>query len=361
MLNTLKDYILKNDVNRIDEGGAGGHMKHPIDLPSVVDGNSLLRFFNNLTIALEREDERPVVKIDGINVSVRLNDSNEFVMDRMSMKELDVVGIRKSDLTNRFGVGHGMIKAGGVVLDIFNKSLNSIKPDLEKLGVFGDPTKMFNIEYVEGTTNIIESSKKFLAIHGILQIEQVTPRRRATHEISYNKSALDSMVKKLNNVASKYGFEVCTQIPATIDHKPDYDSIMRKKISINGIGEKTLKEWCDEYTGSFDKSGMVKTVSGKKVGYLSKHVLTYIMNGGNIHDEFICDDTTLSNIVKGFILYYTCYVLGAELLRCINSDIGRGDKQEGIVIRNQSLTGVNEPCKITGEFIIRGMGSGFKR
>ena len=53
--------------------------------------------------------------------------------------------------------------------------------------------------------------------------------------------------------------------------------------------------------------------------------------------------------------------LGAELLKCINSDLGRGDTQEGIVIRNKNLTGIDGPVKITGEFIIKGMESIFRK
>ena len=70
------------------------------------------------------------VKIDGVNASIRLitvDNKKVFVMDRGSNKPLDVKGITKSELEDRFGPGHGMIKIGGTVLDIFNKSMSKIK------------------------------------------------------------------------------------------------------------------------------------------------------------------------------------------------------------------------------------------
>ena len=62
--------------------------------------------------------------------------------------KLDVKGITKDDLLSRFGDGHGMVKIGGEVLDMFNKALPSIKGDLEKLGAYDDPNILFNMELV---------------------------------------------------------------------------------------------------------------------------------------------------------------------------------------------------------------------
>ena len=71
------------------EGGAAGHMAHPFDLPTIKAPIDIVKFFDNLTTALKK-DEKAFMKIDGVNASVRLGDKGEFVLDRMSMKPLDV-------------------------------------------------------------------------------------------------------------------------------------------------------------------------------------------------------------------------------------------------------------------------------
>lgn len=274
------------------------------------------------------------------------------------MKDFDVKGMKKEDMIARFGAGHGFLRIGPVVLDIFNEAIPQIKPELEKLGLWNDPTKMFNIEFVEGTTNVIETDKKFLAIHGLLQIEQITPRKRGTHEISCNKAVLDKLVEKLNPIADKFGFAVYTQFPAMLDTEPNFKKVLSSKIVINGEKD-SLENWINKYNSGFDKSKEIKSKTKGKIAVLSKYVMQYVLNHDVFDDEFSIEDR--DDIIKGFLLYYCTMVLGAELLRCINSDLGRGDTQEGIVIRNANLTGVDAPCKITGNFILNGMASNFRR
>lgn len=343
--------------NYIFEGGAAGHMKGPQDLPIVNTGSDLVNFFEDLVKALHK-DEKTFIKIDGINSSIRLNEDNEFVLDRMSMKDFDVKGMKKEDMIARFGAGHGFLRIGPVVLDIFNEAIPQIKPELEKLGLWNDPTKMFNIEFVEGTTNVIETDKKFLAIHGLLQIEQITPRKRGTHEISCNKAVLDKLVEKLNPIADKFGFAVYTQFPAILDTEPNFKKVLSQKINIDGEKD-SLENWIKKYNSGFDKSKEIKSKTKGKIAVLSKYVMQYVLNHDVFDDEFSIEDR--DDVIKGFLLYYCTMVLGAELLRCINSDLGRGDTQEGIVIRNVNLTGVDAPCKITGNFILNGMASNFRR
>ena len=135
-------------------------------------------------------------------------------MDRGSKKPLDIKGITKDDLLDRFGDGHGMVKIGGEVLDMFNKALPSIKGDLEKLGAYDDPNILFNMEYVSGKTNVQDYGSNFIAIHGLNRIEskEVQGKRkmltkRISSEISYDKSALQSLVDNLAPIAKKKGYE----------------------------------------------------------------------------------------------------------------------------------------------------------
>ena len=194
---TLNEILLK-------EGGAAGHMAHPFNLPDVNSGSDLKDIFNKSAESLQNNPGS--VKIDGVNSSIRLIDldgEKQFVMDRGSKKELDVKGITKDDLLDRFGDGHGMVKIGGEVLDMFNKALPSIKSDLEKLGAYNDPNILFNMEYVSGKTNVQDYGSNFIAIHGLNKIEtkEVQGKRkiltkRVSSEISYDKSALQSLLDK---------------------------------------------------------------------------------------------------------------------------------------------------------------------
>ena len=59
-----------------------------------------------------------------------------------------------------------------------------------------NPNILLNIEYVEGQSNVQKYENNFLVIHNLLEIQQVTPTKRQTKEISYDKNALNSLVKK---------------------------------------------------------------------------------------------------------------------------------------------------------------------
>ena len=111
-------------------------------------------------------------------------------------KPLDVKGITKDDLLARFGDGHGMVKVGGEVLDIFNEALPAIQNDLKKLGAFDNPNILFNMEYVDGKTNVQDYGAKFIAIHGLNEIEgeRKKPGSRESKEIPYDKTAFQSLV-----------------------------------------------------------------------------------------------------------------------------------------------------------------------
>lgn len=363
----LTDYITEHISARINqnntlllEGGAAGHMKHPFDLPGIDTGKALIKFFEDVTAALKK-DEKTFIKIDGLNASVRLNDNNEFVLDRGSMKPLDIKGVTKDDLVDRFGAGHGFIIAGGTVLDIFNEALPGIQTELRQLGMLSNHNRMLNMEYVEGKTNVIDTDKKFIAVHGLIEMEQVTPKRRASKEISYNKIALNSLVKKVNEVAQKYDFQVYSQFLAILDSTPNYSKVLQEKLSINIGGSMethSLQEWLMTMK-PISRDAVVMSTTKGKVDAISKYVMLQVWSDVDIYKEFREEEK--DTVIAGFLMYYATMRLGAELLKCINSDLGRGDTQEGIVIRNKNLTGIDGPVKITGEFIIKGMESTFRK
>ena len=368
----------KEIINEIllTEGGAAGHMAHPFNLPNVNNGKQLLDVFEKSADSL---DKKPgAIKIDGVNSSIRLVDldgKKQFVMDRGSKKPLDLKGITKDDLLDRFGKGHGMVKIGGEVLDMFNEALPAIQNDLKKLGAFDDPNILFNMEYVSGKTNVQDYGANFIAIHGLNKIEskEVQGKRgpltkRVSSEVSYSKNDLQSLLDNLKPTAKKRGYEVYGSVPTEMKSKPNFSSALSKNYTVNS-GEssdtKSLGQWLNvldnipEEDFIFMNVGYKpdsSTVNKKKVGAVSKQVYLAILNGENI-DGLFDDAEDRKKAVQGFTTYLATEKLGDEVLKVLDSPMGSADKHEGVVIRDESIAKV--PFKITGKFILGGMVSDF--
>jgi hypothetical protein len=343
------------------EGGAAGHMAHPFDIPSVKTGKDLESVFVKTADFLTKN---PVpVKIDGINASIRLGDikgKRQFVIDRGSNKPLDVQGVSKNDLTNRFGEGHGMIKIGGKVLDIFNKALPSITPELKALGMIDNPNIMLNIEYVEGQSNVQKYDNNFLAIHNLLELVRVSPTKRATQEVSYDKKALQGLIQKVGQVAKKEGFQVMGEIPAKMESKPNFSSALSKSYTVipsEGKKEtKSLQQWLAKAKNT--KGEKLKLKDGKTVDALSKQVFIWIKDGKPV-SELIQDPKDTQKAIDSYVIYMATMTLGDVILESLSSPIGEVKDQEGIVVRDKEV--YSQPYKITGSFILRGMQSSFQK
>ena len=354
-------YGVKMFEHIISEGGAGGHMAHPFDIPTVTSGDELISVFNKSVDYLSKTAAS--VKIDGVNASIRLVDidgQKTFVMDRGSNKPLDVKGITKADLEARFGEGHGMIIVGGKVLDIFNDAIPSIKSDLQKLGLWDNPNIMFNIEYVAGSTNVLNYGKNFLAIHGLLEIKQVTPTKRATSEKTYNKAVMKQLIINLTPTASKSGYEVLGSVPTKLEGNPDLNSALSKTYTINLTPDKkvtkSLKTLLSKATNP--KDARIKTKEGKDIGALSKEVLIKIADGVPL-SEWVANTKDYQLAIDGFTIYMATMKLGDAVLEKLTSPLGPVTEHEGIVIRDKSI--YNKPFKITGKFILGGLATSFRK
>jgi len=368
----------KEIINEVllTEGGAAGHMAHPFNLPNVNNGKQLLDIFEKSADSL---DKKPgAIKIDGVNSSIRLIDvdgKKQFVMDRGSKKPLDLKGITKDDLLDRFGKGHGMVKIGGEVLDMFNEALPAIQNDLKKLGAFDDPNILFNMEYVSGKTNVQDYGANFIAIHGLNKIEskEVQGKRgpltkRVSSEVSYSKDDLQSLLDNLKPIAKKRGYEVYGSVPTEMKKKPNFSSALSKNYTVNS-GEtsetKSLGQWLNALDNIPEEDFIFmnvgykpdsSTVNKKKVGAVSKQVYLAILNGENI-DGLFDDAEDRKKAIQGFVTYLATEKLGDEVLKVLDSPMGSADKHEGVVIRDESIAKV--PFKITGKFILGGMASDF--
>jgi hypothetical protein len=344
----------------IKEGGAGGHMAHPFNIDSVKTGKDLVTVFQQSVNYLKKGPAS--VKIDGVNASIRLitlDGKKVFVMDRGSNKPLDVKGITKAELTDRFGAGHGMIVVGGKVLDIFNDSIPACTPALKKLGLWDNPNILFNIEYVAGSTNVLSYNKNFLAVHGLLEIEQVTPTKRATKEKSANKAAMQDLLNNLAPVANKNGYEVLGSIPTTLKGNPDLAGELNKKYTVSRTAAeketKTLSQWLAK---AKVPDVTIKTVDGKTISALSKEVLIKIADGIPL-SEFVANPKDFQAAIDGYIIYLATMKLGDAILEKLDSPLGPVSDHEGIVIRDKSI--YSKPFKITGKFILGGLASSFRK
>ena len=352
-MKTFKQYIL-------NEGGAAGHMAHPFDVPSIKNGRDLVNFFNRAVKSIETNP--PSVKIDGVNASFRLIDTEsgkEFALDRGSMKPLDLEGITLDKLIDRFGAGHGMVNAGNKLLTIMNEAIPDIEPELKKLGMYDNSNRFFNTEFVEGQTNVMQYDNDFLAIHGINEFFQATPRRRASKEVDYNPKVLESLIQKLNKYAKQYNFIVYGSVPANLTKKPNFEHVLSKNFNvINGTEKisKPLKEFLLDANNPFGDK--IQLEDGKSIGALSKFVYLQVLNGVPI-DTFVKNEEDYQKAIDGAVIYHATRLLGDELLTTLSSPMGDVKYHEGIVIRDPKIH--NSPVKVTGEFIVSGMDSKFRQ
>ena len=341
---------LNNILNEvIQEGGAGGHMAHPFDF--VNTGAKLVDVFAKSVKSLKQGGGS--VKIDGVNASIRMV-NGQFVMDRGSAKPLDIKGMRPEDLPSRFEPGHGFIGIGTKVINIFDEAIPSTTSELKKLGLLDNPNILFNIEYVEGTTNVVGYGNigNFLAIHGLKEIKPKTfgkdgsVKSRVATEIPYDKTAMQSYINKLNKVAMKYGFKVLGSIDTTFKSEPKLANVLSQSITLYPTSTpvtKTLKDWL--------KGVKIQTP------LITREQFIKASNSKDISTEFAGQD--VNKILNDTIVYLATIKLGDEILNNATSEIGDLEKHEGIVVRDSSI--YSNPFKITGSFIIKGLGSKFKK
>lgn len=358
----FEEYVNFIKAQLILEGGAGGHMLYPFELGNVTSGSDLIDIFNKSIESLRNSPA--AVKLDGINVSIRLIDldgQKTFVIDRGSNKVLDAEGVTVDKLKDRFGEGHGMIEIGTKVLNIFNNAIGQTKPLLKKLGLWDDPNKLFNIEYIENGINVTEYSSNYIAIHNIRQIERKN-NRTATFEVSYDEKSLLEYVNKLNEVSTKYGFNIVGSVPAILKGNPNISKVLGQSIKIKA-GEKTIEGTLSQLLSNLqipDNSvSNIKTTDGKRISPLNKSLVNDVIFNEVPLDEVVVNESDFDTCIAGIIVNTFVILAGDEILRNMSSSIGDMSKQEGVIIRDPNVSQI--PFKIVGSFILRSLKSRFKK
>jgi len=362
-------------------GGAAGHMAHPFDLPWVNAGTDLLDFFDRAKTYVEKKGAG-AVKIDGVNVSFKVvgqDDVKQFAVDRGSLKPIDIEGITMRRVDDRFPEGHGMRPAIKALLGILNSAIDEIKPELEELGMWDDPSRFLNTEYVAGTTNVTQYDENFLAIHGLNQfyhkigksgaskgrerpgMERPEGVKAASVEIPYEASIMDTLVEKLQPFAEQYGFKVYSSVPTERleDIDIDFTNALAEPFTVRISDDreitKSLGEWLQEASNPRYKT--IKLKDGKRTHPLHKQLYMNILNQSAPIVDLI-EDADAEAAIYGAVFMHATRVLGNEILKGLTSPMGDVMGHEGVVLRHDKLFGPN-PVKVTGEFIVGNMGGGF--
>ena len=298
----------------LNEGGSGGHMFHPFNLPSINTGKDLIEFFYKAADFVSRNPEEVIpsdstsLKVDGANTAFKLVKGPtglEFAFDRGTMIPIDIEGITIDKLGDpdagtankhkegRWPAGHGMISMGRIQLGALNRALPKIKNELIALGMLDkkgnpDPTKFINAEFCWKETNAVKYREDFIALHGLNQYYEkdykgvhrpgairplerdektgkMKPVKTAGTEVPYDEMAMESLRQKLlpffrDAVGPKNpeGFNVYTVIPVSL--KPDGDlaskveAKLEEQLTIQ-LRPLELHEWnLDDATGAVTMS-----------------------------------------------------------------------------------------------------------
>ena len=357
----------------LEEGGAGGHMDHPFDLPNVKTGDDLIVLFNSTVDFLKVAPA--VLKIDGINLSVRLITTGiktEFAIDRGTNKPIDKAGVtidklperffRKDSDTNTQAPNTDLIAKCKRTLTIFNNAIPTIMPLLKQLNLVGTE-RYINLEYVEKRGNVIIYDSDFLVLHNIKEFgygltDKTKKLTRIKKDADYNKQALAKLAEALKPFAAEYDFSVYNEIAATLKSTPDFNKVLNEPLAISSSKTDTvtkpLGEWLKNLKNPIET--MVTFLDGVKRDAISKEAIYVPVIKGVPLNEFI-SPKSIEDAKAGAIFYHATRMLGNELLLNIDTMFGSAAKQEGIVINNASVA--PKVFKITGEFIINGLQSRF--
>jgi len=376
--------------------GTPGHMQHPFDVPSVTTGKGLIDYFERIVDHISVKDPETgkainlgSVKFDGTNVSFKLvedettSTGKDFRMDRGSSHPSSVKGMTTKDAYEfwKKKPGHGMPPAIEILLNIFNEALPKIIPELKTLGMWDDPTKFFNTEYMpKGKINVIEYPENILAIHSINQFyekkaqshrirkgigmdraglerpldpETEKPTKAGSTEIGYDRAALESIIEKVKPIAEKYEFSLVGDVPTELIADIDFSETLSKPFSIQFTETEettySLGEWLEEAVNPF--GAKVTLRDGKQKPAIGKEIYIAVLDKVPLTD-FLMSEEDVKLAVNGALFNHATLELGMDVKRALGSSKGGLEGHEGVVLRGLE----DRPLKVTGDFILKGMG-----
>jgi hypothetical protein len=332
----------------IQEGGAGGHVRHPFEIAD--NGKEFLDLFDEVVDYVEQgsagKPGSAWVKLDGINLSVRIvkNTSGqyEFALDRGTQDPLDVRGITVDKLEAR-GMNPGLTQKAKILLDLLNPTIGSTMNHLKKLGLIQNPNLILNVEYVDNyQVNLVKYDiKNFIAIHGLRLIafkEEIVKKtglkKREISDYPYNVDDINAYAKALTKILQKKEFVVLgnPEVKKSVDI--NLEPVLARTLTLNGE-TKSLKNWI---LGIED----IPKKNGRAIIFTKKE-----------YQEVDSGDKTglTESQIRDYILYYATIHLGDVIMNSVKSDLGKGSDQEGLMIKRKD----GQILKITGKFILSGM------
>jgi len=380
--------------------GTPGHMAHPFDVERVQTGQDLIDYVNDAVMRLRAGEIAGSVKWEGINASIKLvtneDGTKEFRMDRGTNEPASVRGFTPEDALKKWEPPHGMGTAVVKVLRIYNSALPSIEGELRELGLWDDPTKYFNQEYIEGQSNVIEYDQNIIAIHGINQFYEKKGQpwrmRQGLHldrpglprpvdadgkpvksggiEIPYDHDALLRVIEALQPYAQEEGFVIYGDVSVEFDPEMELnlDEVLQIPVSIQvrpgDIQTASLGEWLQTVEHPQDKR-IKKTIRGaagevtgeREVGALSKDIYLAVLRsaqeGGIPLSEYLVSEEDIQDAINGGIFYHGTRLLGQAVKNVLTSEAGNLGRHEGVVLRGME----DFLVKLTGDFIVQGLAS----
>lgn len=376
-------------------GGAGGHMWHPFDCPDVNSGQDLIDFFKKSIDAIKRNPA--ALKIDGVNLSFRVRENRavpsgyEFVIDRGSMKPLDVEGVTANNANQRFvtkdGSPHGMVEATNILLSIFNAAMSEILPELKELGMLENTGlfgRYFNTEFVLKKINVKEYPFNFIALHGVNQFAQKGPKSRKGVPVEFSQDALERVKEKVQSHANERDFKVFTKIPTTINKSVLLEDALNEEFTVVyksfitdeeepgefGAGEgstKPLKVWLmdvaenpiNKIVNISDHMREIYPQMGRKQSPYAKNIYLEILRGTAVSD-IASSPEDVEPLVDGVVVMHATRMLGNAILDSLEAEeFGSAREQEGVVVKDPEICGGNS-FKFTGDFIVGGLATTFR-
>ena len=287
-----------------------------------------------------------------------------------------------SRVDQRFPEGHGMRPAIKTLLAILNKALPAIKPQLQELGMWDNPSMFLNTEYVTGTTNVTDYDENFLAIHGLNQFYEKVAKSGASkgnvrpgaerpdgvkapsREVTYKPEIMETLIEKLNPIAAELGFKVYGSVPTTRTEETDIDfsntlsEPLTIKISDDREITKSLGDWLSNAQNP-DYDSLKVRVGDKMVTRHPLHKELYkALAVDGVPVVSLVDQADAERAINGALFMHATRMLGNDVLKGLTSPMGDLMSHEGVVLRDEEKFGPN-PVKITGEFILGNLGGGF--
>lgn len=380
----------------------------PLDRRGVTADRLRERFEKAILQALDTDEEIkiPLHKL----VSMGLN-----IDDLVVGKVLTITHRKKNKkvVVKQITTGHGFVNDGGVALQLCNDALRGAPSEmqrvLEVLDMWDNPQVCLNNDIVHesskesGMVNAVKYGEDFIAFHGLNEIYSPEGKSaRKTREIRLTdekKQALTDFVNLLNEYNTIDGFRalspydtVALKGEVSIDYSPALSTVVEIKLDPENAVAKSIAQWLGdpkifkpEYGMKFDfpevegfKGGKRQYIfeDGRTRDFFSKdNYVALIPDEGEIqysvrdllsadaHPELTEDD--FYRFASGAIFYHATRLLGRQvLITLINkSKVGNDEltSHEGVVMRSQAVFGIDDPVKITGDFIRSGMAGGIKK